>query len=51
MDSIKRVDNGTALVNHAGATIGELVRQSHHVAGDDRRDWRDDVSRNQVSDR
>ncbi len=33
MDSIERVDNGTALVNHAGATIGELVRQSHHVAG------------------
>lgn len=33
MDSIERVDNGTALVNHAGTTIGELVRQSHHVAG------------------
>lgn len=32
-DSIDRVDNGTALVNHAGTTIGELVRQSHHVAG------------------
>ncbi|AUP76912.1 hypothetical protein CWS02_19670 [Enterobacter sp. EA-1] len=27
--SLDRVDNGSALVNNAGETIGELVRQSH----------------------
>lgn len=30
--SLDRVDNGSALVNNAGETIGELVRQSHQVA-------------------
>ncbi|ARD62028.1 methyl-accepting chemotaxis protein [Kosakonia radicincitans DSM 16656] len=30
--SIDCVDNGATLVNNAGSTIGELVKQSHHVA-------------------
>lgn len=38
MDSIERVDNGTALVNHwrTGAAVAPC-------GGDDRRDWRDDA--------